>query len=132
MLTGSNYYLNISSGSGIIKKVALFFNSYRYKKFSPAETSKISEFRWLYSTSYKKISPKNLLVGFSHDILHRLRLSTTPNSALYQFVSGFAKIWLKSPGLNGKKPILYRSTKKKDKSYLIVDQFPFFQFVLRF
>ena len=85
--------LNVSSGCGILTKV-LFFKNYRYKKFSPAETSKISEFRWLYSTSHKIISPKYLLVGFSHDIPHKLRLSSTPNSALYQFVSGFAKIWL--------------------------------------
>ena len=74
--------------AGIIKKVILFFKSHRYKEFNPAETSEISEFWWLYSTSHKKISPKYLLVGFPNDILHRFRLPTTPNLALYQFVSG--------------------------------------------
>ena len=64
MSTWPKFYLNISSGSGIIIKVVLFYKNYRYKKFSPAETSKISEFRWLYWTSHKKISTKYLLVGF--------------------------------------------------------------------
>ena len=99
MLTGPMFHINISNGSGIVKKVILFFKSYRYKKFSPAETSEISEFWWLYSTSHKQMSPKCLLVGFPHDILYRFRLPTTPNLALYQFVSGFAKFWLWSPGL---------------------------------
>ena len=54
-----------SEFAGIIKKVILFFISHRYKEFNPAETSEISEFWWLYSTSHKKISPKYLLVGFS-------------------------------------------------------------------
>ena len=87
MLTGPMFHINISNGSGIVKKVILFFKSYRYKKFSPAETSEILEFWWLYSTSHKQMSPKCLLVGFSHDILYRFRLPTTPNLALYQFVS---------------------------------------------
>ena len=82
--------------AGIVKKVIIiiFFKSHFYKEFNPTETSEISEFRWLYSTSHKKNSPKYLLVGFSHDILHRFRLPTTLNLALYQLVSGFAKFWL--------------------------------------
>ena len=44
LLTGPMFHINISNGSGIVKKVILFFKSYRYKKFSPAETSEIPEF----------------------------------------------------------------------------------------
>ena len=44
LLAGPKFHLNTSNGSGIIKKIILFFKSYKYKKFSPAETSEISEF----------------------------------------------------------------------------------------
>ena len=91
--------LNTSNGSGIVKNFALLFESYRSKKFSPAETNEISEFRWRYRTNHKTISPKYIALGFSLDMLQRFRLPTTPNLALYQFVSGFAKFWHWFPGL---------------------------------
>ena len=43
--------------------------------------------------------PKNLVVGFLHNIWNRFRLPTTPNLTLYQFVSGFAKYCFQFPGL---------------------------------
>ena len=69
LLTVPRFHLNTSSDSGIIKKVILFFKSYRYKKFNPTETSEVRNFGYFTHLAIKKFPQSIFWWGF-HTIFY--------------------------------------------------------------